>query len=105
MRVKILKFHNEPRVFWTLVATIVICVVFYVYSINRAVYNVIERQNLEIKVSSLRSTVGTLESRYITLRGKINIETARSLGFKESPSSDFVRRSSLGKNLALTNEI
>ena len=94
MTEKILQLNTEKNIFWTLTAILLLCAGFYIYSITATIHNVVERQNLENKASSLSLSIGSEEFKYITMRGDITVGLAYSLGFKDSSNKIFLSRNS-----------
>ena len=105
MKNKILKLHNEPKVFWALICATGLFFVGYIYYVDQTVFNVLKRQKFETQISELSSKIGILESQYISLKSGVTIDVAHALGFKDSGSREYVSRKSLGKGLSLNNEI
>lgn len=105
MKQKIAQLYTEPITFIILCATIACCLVLYIYLIRQTVFNVVKRQEFESQLSALQSKIANLEAQNIFMKNSINLNTAHALGFQESSSLEFIKRSSLGKAEANRNEI
>ena len=98
-------FMKSRQLFWIFSWTIVFLILGYGYLIHSAVRNVTHREQAEIKLANLRSTLGDLESNYMELKKKITIELAGTLGFREVKESTFIARPAFGTTLPRSNEI
>jgi len=105
MTEKILQLNTEKNIFWTLVGILAICGLFYMYSINVTIRNVVARQNLENKVSELSLSIGNKEFQYISLRNTVTLPLAYSLGFKDVKDKTYISRKTVGYVSQSTNEI
>ena len=76
---------------------------FYAYSVNQAILNVVSREKSEETIAVLSAGTSVLEFEYIEKTGKITMDLARSMGFEESKSPVFVSRQPLREILSLTN--
>lgn len=89
-------------VFWMLIAAIVMCGSMYIYFINKTVWNVVHRQNIESEIATLNSKLSETEFQYINSVSGITIETATQLGFVSADKETlFVAREQIGKNVAI----
>lgn len=93
--------HSERKFFWYLVLFAVVFSGFYVYFVNSAIINVVERQKIEKEIASINSRISDLESSYIVLNRKINLDYALSAGFVKLAKEKYIYRKSLGANLSL----
>lgn len=98
---KILNIESpERKAFWYLALFAVVFAGFYIYFVNGAIINVVERQKIEKEIASINSRISDLESSYISLNNKINLEYAFSAGFVKVAKEKYVRRKTLGANLS-----
>lgn len=95
--------YSERKAFWYLVLFAVVFSGFYIYFVNGAIINVVERQKIEKEIASINSRIGDLESSYISLNGKINLEYAFSSGFVKVSKEKYVHRKALSANLSLNH--
>lgn len=106
IRNKILNIeHKERKAFWCLVSLAVAFSGFYIYFVNGAIINVVERQKIEREIVSINSRIGDMESSYISLNNKISLEYAFSAGFVKVAKEKYVYRKTLGANLSLSQPI
>lgn len=98
---KILNIESpERKAFWYLALSAVVFVGFYIYFVNGAIINVVERQKTEKEISSINSRISDLESSYISLNNKISLDYALSAGFVRVAKEKYVYRKTLGANLS-----
>lgn len=95
--------YSEKKVFWYLVLLIVFCSGFYLYFVNGAIINVVERQKAEKEIAALSSRVNDLDSDYLTLNNKINLDYALSLGFSAVGKEKYVSRKVLSVSVSLNH--
>ena len=105
MTEKILQLNTEKNIFWTLVGILAICAIFYMYSINVTIRNVVARQNLQNNVTTETLAIGNDEFQYINLQNKITLPLAYSLGFQDVKEKTYISRSTVGFVTKTTNEI
>ena len=105
MTEKILQLNTEKNIFWTLIGILFFCAIFYMYSINVTIRNVVARQNLENKISELTLSVGNHEFQYIALRNSVTLPLAYSMGFKDVKEKTYISKKTVGYVAIATNEI
>ncbi|HJO89713.1 MAG: hypothetical protein QGH85_00370 [Candidatus Pacebacteria bacterium] len=93
--VQINKF--EKRAFVVLVFIILILFGLYLYFISKSIVNVIVREEINSDVAAVSSTISELETRYIAHKEAIDIEFAKSAGFKILKEKKFVAKKSLAR--------
>jgi hypothetical protein len=77
---------ERPVTAWTLIAIIFGLVCVYAYFVNGAIMNAVLAKEMRAEVSSLTSSVGTLEAQYLAAKSSVNLETALASGYGESQS-------------------
>lgn len=92
MKAKVLNLHTNRSIFYALIAISIMSASVYVYGISKAVHNVAERQSLEKQLSSRTVQVSDLEFQYLSLKNNVDMELARSLGFRQTDEAHFVSR-------------
>jgi hypothetical protein len=92
MTEKILQLNTEKNIFWTLVGILFFCLCFYMYSINVTVRNVVARQDLQNKISTLTLSVGNSEFQYISAQDSVTLQLAYSLGFKDVADKVYISK-------------
>ncbi len=83
------------KIFFLLLAAIVILVSTYITLIHSTIVNVVEREKIVNEIREKSTAVSELESSYFAMKSKINIELARSKGFQDSEVSSFISKKSL----------
>lgn len=86
-------------------ALLVLSIFSYLYFLNGAILNVVERKNIEKEIVELNSEVLVLETEYINLESAVDLKMASELSFVETSITKYVSKKSLGKSLSLNNEI
>lgn len=95
MRKQVLSEEKQKIAFWMLAISASLLVVFYIYSLNIAVFNVARRGTVEKNISTLHNSISDLESKYIALKKGINMDLAYSLGYKEIENTTIVPKKSV----------
>jgi hypothetical protein len=83
---------STKSVFYIMLALIVMMFSMYVYLVNATVMNVVARQDTERAISSLSTSIGELEFKYIGLKNSVTLELAHAKGFKDTSPSSFLAR-------------
>ena len=86
--------NNNARVvtFWVLVSVFVVAFFAYIYFVNDAIMNVVDRKQAEAASRDIAARISELEAEYYALRSEITPEYAQSLGFEESGRTVFAAR-------------
>lgn len=92
MAAKIISIKNNSATLYMLLAAIAFFAVFYAYSVNLAVRNVVAREQAENKISSLQTAVSELELKYIGNENQMTLEKARSLGLTEPSQKIYISK-------------
>ena len=82
----------EKKLFWSLIAMLVLMLVMYVFFVNATVMNIVGRQTAERAASSVNSHISDLESQYLALASGITPEYAHSIGFAETKTEAYATR-------------
>lgn len=98
MRKYVLSEEKRKVAFWGLTVCLSLMVGTYIYSLNVAVFNVAKRGAIEKSISDLHNSVADMESKYITLKKKINLDLAYSLGYRDIDSTVIIPRKSVSLN-------
>ncbi len=85
-----------------LIATIVLSAGMYVFFVQKAVTNVVARQNISKQIGVINAQVNDLESKYLTLDNSISMTVATRYGFVPADVTDFISMNSSGKANVLT---
>ena len=92
--------YSGRKSFWYLTLLTIIFSGTYVYFVNCAIINVVERQKIEREIASVSSRISDLESSYISLSGKINTDYAFSRGFVKVTKEKYVHRKTFSANVS-----
>ncbi len=84
LRSKILAYTAGGGLFWLLVAGIVLVAGTYLYSVNRTIVLVAQRNAVESKISAHQADITNLESEYIAQKSQITMELAQSMGYSDT---------------------
>lgn len=99
---KILNIENlEKKLFWYFTLFVIIFSGLYLYSVNRTIVNIVERQNIEKQIALINSELGNMEASYLGLKNKINFDYALSKGFVKVSNEKYVSRKTFGANLSV----
>ena len=97
-----LNIHYTKVIFAVLGAVLFLLLFLYSFFINASVLNIVERKNIEKKLSETNSYVSTLETEYFNHIDNVNLDLALSVGFEEVSSSNFAyRKASDGRTVTL----
>ena len=77
---------ERPVTAWALLVIIFALICVYAYFVNGAIVNAVLAKEMRTEVSSLTSSVGTLEAQYLAQKSDVSLETALASGFSESGS-------------------
>lgn len=91
---KIIQLNNAKTIFWSLLATFLLAVGFYMYLINTTVRNVVMSQNIEAKISGLNLAISSKEFEYIKNRNSVTLSLAYSMGFRDVSAKTYISEKS-----------
>lgn len=91
----------SETIFWSLLVGIAMLTVFYMFSIQKTVRNVVTRGNIQADIVTLNSKLSAAEFEYINSVGTITLDTASKLGFTSAVEKTFVTRERVGQNVAI----
>ncbi len=94
----------REKLFTLLIASIVLTAFAYVFLLQKAVINVVERQKLSQQVGTLTMKSGDLEAKYFSMKKDITSELARSKGFKDGQVTAYISTKSTGAAVAFNHE-
>lgn len=88
-------FRYKEKIFTFLVTGIVVMTSLYVFFLQKAIVNVVARENIVKQSRSLSTDVSELESKYFIVKNTVNIDLAHEKGFKDSEITSFISSKSL----------
>lgn len=95
---------NKEKIFMVLAVAVLASVCFYAFLIQKAVMNVVSRQNLTKEIASVGMEVNGLEENYFSIKNNITLEMAKDKGFKDTVVSNYISKKSLTA-MASNNEL
>ncbi len=84
-------FHKE-RIFKILIATILLILAGYVFMLQKAIVNVVERQKVSQQATLVSADIGDLESKYFSLKNMLTLELAYTKGLKNAPVTAYISK-------------
>lgn len=105
--VQVLLTHFEDydrRIFWSLSASILVLLGFYITFLGVSVFAVVERKHAEAQADTLNAGVAQLESQYAVLDRHINLAMAHNRGFVDIAVPTYLYRDKPEIALSLRSE-
>ena len=97
-------FNYKERIFIVLIMSIIISAGAYAFLIEKAIMNVVAREDVIKESHVLSASVAGLEERYFSIKNNISLDLAYAKGFKDSEVSFFIS-SQLLSTLVSRNEL
>jgi hypothetical protein len=88
-------FRYKEIIFIFLISAISASLCAYIYFLHDAIANVVERENIVKKTRILSTDVSELETKYFSVKSKINIELAHEKGFQAAKNTSFISKKSV----------
>src|SRR5437868_10132476 len=95
MKEKILQFETRKDIFWVSLGLIGLCACMYVYFITTAVRNVVSQRQVSAQASNLSEKISVKEFNFISVKNKVTMQYAQSLGFSEAKNKVFITPTSV----------
>ena len=89
--------ETRKRFFYLAILVLGLCVCAYLYMVSLTVVNIIERRTAENNIKGFSSRLGTLELEYLSATKNIDLDMAKSLGFKEPSAIGFAGKAALSR--------
>ena len=96
--------HNREKIFAVLVAAVLLTACTYVFLLQKAIVNVVQRERVSSETKSVAVDVGDLEEQYFGIKNKITLDLAHSKGMKDAEAISYISRKSVTA-LASHNEL
>ena len=93
--------ENDRKIFWVFLAACATALVGYVYFVGVSVYAVVDRKSAEESAERLLAHISILESQYVVLDKRINLDLARSEGFLDVAVPRYITQELSGDTLTL----
>ena len=84
------KIYNEKIAFWFLFAIFSACVLVYIFSIHSTIRNIVTREKVEERISTLSLQIANKEFEYISQKNTVTAALASSLGFIEVQNKTYI---------------
>jgi len=81
--------YREKQIFWGLFLVFALLLVSYGFLVNKTIMNAVAKQNLTKEISSLNSTVDSMEFTYLSLENNITMDLAAAKGYVAVPENNF----------------
>jgi hypothetical protein len=91
----------SDTIFWSLLVGIVALSGLYMFNVQKAIRNVVERNNIQADIVALSSKLSESEFQYINSVGDITLESAHKLGFQSAVEKTFVTRERISQTVAI----
>lgn len=91
----------SDTIFWSLLVGIVALSGMYMFNVQKAIRNVVERNNIQADIVALSSRLSESEFQYINSVGDITLESAQKLGFQSAVEKTFVTRERISQTVAI----
>lgn len=91
----------SDTIFWSLLVGIVALSGMYMFNVQKAIRNVVERNNIQADIVALSSKLSESEFQYINSVGDITLESAHKLGFQSAVEKTFVTRERISQTVAI----
>ena len=85
-------YDLEQKMFWFFATLIFCCLVFYMYFVSSTILNIVAREGAERDVKTASGAVSELESEYAALGRNLDLNNAKSLGYRDVAEVDYVSR-------------
>ncbi len=86
--------YYKERIFVMLVAAIILTACAYVFLLQKAIVQVVERERVVSEVKTLSVDVGELEEQYFSVKNKITLDLAHSKGLKDAGTISYISKKS-----------
>ncbi len=83
-------YKDESRHFYAAVALFTFSLCVYMYFVSASVMNVIMRQEIDIKISQMTTTISELEASYIEMQHSFSSDIASLKGFAIADKKIFI---------------
>lgn len=87
--------HHRERVFAVLVACIFVTACAYIFLLQKAIVNVVQREKISKGASAVSMEINELEAKYFSLKNAITLELAYSKGLKPAEVTSYISMKSL----------
>lgn len=86
--------HRE-RIFAVLIVSILLTGCAYVFLLQKAIINVVQREKISKTAAEISMSVNELEAKYFTLKNTVTLELAHSKGLKDAEVTAYISKNSV----------
>lgn len=84
------QFYTNTRLFYAVLAALLVVFSVYIYYICATVVNVVVRQEIDQNIAKANSRISDLESRYIEAKERVTLAEANARGFTSSREKIYI---------------
>ncbi len=85
----------KEKIFAVLISSIIITACAYVFLLQKAIVNVVQRQHVSSEMKSTSVEVSELEEQYFGAKSKITLDLAHAKGLKDARDISYISKKSL----------
>ena len=97
-------YKHKEIIFITLISAILLSFFAYVFLLQKAILNVVDRSKVSKEASLVSLDVNDLEEKYFSLKNDITIELAHAKGLRNKEVTSYISKKSLTA-MVLNNEL
>lgn len=94
----------REKIFAVLIAAVILSACAYVFLLQKAIVNVVERQRVSSETKELSVQVGDLEEKYFSIKNTITLDLAQEKGLKKAEVISYISKKPLTA-MAVPNEL
>ena len=83
------------KTFVILLACIFVTIFAYIFLLQKAIINVVDREQVSKQAKSLSAEIGNLEAQYLSLKNTVTLELAREKGLTDASNISYISKKSL----------
>lgn len=87
--------YYRERIFAILIAAIVMTACTYVFLLQKAIVNVVQREKVTQQTKSISADVGSLEEKYFSLKNAVTLDLAKAKGLKNADVVSYISKKPL----------
>lgn len=87
--------HHREKIFAVLVSCIVLTICAYVFLLQKAIVNVVQRDKISKETKVISAKVGSLEEKYFAIKNTITLDLAHAKGLKTAGTISYISKKSL----------
>ena len=101
----VLSHRYREKLFTVLIASIIFVGFAYVFLLQKAIINVVDRQKLSQQITKLSVQSGDLEAKYFSMQKAITVDLAHTKGFKSAEVTAYISKKSETAAVAFNHEL